>query len=252
MTLSRLALVLLPLALTACATTIFPGEVGVRSNFGRIEDQPYRPGIVSHSPIGVRFYRVPTRTRAIDMKHDVTSHRGTLLTVEAAVVYAAIAEKAPELIAQVGPDYERELLDPVFRWATQRVYAEGRARSRENLAELIRAHMNERLEPRGVLVEQVVLKRSSLRSNLVYREFQARMAEEQRAQQMVYELQRARQEAERVVIEAQGKADSHEILQDGLSPAVLQNEGIETFLKLIRSRNAHLIVTKGPTPLLID
>jgi prohibitin 1 len=250
----RAALVLLPLAvaLSACATTIFPGEVGVRSNFGRLEPSAYGPGIVSHSPIGVRWYRVPTRTRALDLAHDVTSHRGALLHVEASVVYATRAELASKLIAEIGPQFERELLDPVFRWATQRVYAEARARSRENLTELIRDHMNERLAPRGIVVEQVILRRSALTSDLVYRAFQQRMTEEQRSEQMKFVIDRERQESQRRVIEAQGQADAHAILSDGLTPAALQNEAITTFEKLVRSRNARLILTNGPTPLLID
>lgn len=248
----RTALALLPLVLAACATTILPGEVGVRSNFGRIEPEPYGPGIISHSPVGVRFYRVSTQTRALELQHDVTSRRGSRLTVEAAVVYAADAEQAPTLTAEIGPSYERDLLDPVFRWATQRAYSEGRAATPEDLAMQIRDHMNERIAPRGLRVEQVILERSALRSDIVYRAFEARVAEEQRAQQMAFEVDRARQEAERQVIEARGRADSHRILQDGLSPEVLQNESIEVFRKLVQSPNTTLILNDGSTPVVID
>lgn len=240
------------LALSACATTIYPGEVGVRSNFGRIDPQPYGPGVFSHSPVGVRFYRIDTRTQAIPMTHALTSHRGARIEVGASVVYSVRAEAAPALVAEIGTVYERELLDPVFRWATQQVYAEGRATSREQVGTMIRDAMNARLTPRGLVVERVILERSALASDAVYAAFQERMVAEQRAQQMKFDLDKARAEAERQVIQAQGQADAHAILQDGLTRAILANTAIDTFLRLVGSPNATLIVTDGPTPLLID
>ena len=240
------------LALAGCATTIYPGEVGVRSNFGRIDPQPYGPGVFTHSPVGVRFYRIDTRTQAIPMTHALTSRRGARIEVGASVVYSVRGEAAPALISEIGTVYERELLDPVFRWATQQVYAEGRATTRDEVGTLLRDAMNARLAPRGIVVDRVILERSALASDAVYAAFQERMVEEQRAQQMKFDLDKARSEAERVVIEAQGKADAHAILQDGLTRAILQSTAIDTFLGLVSSPNARLIVTDGPTPLLID
>lgn len=248
----RLLLLTVLTVLTGCATTIFPGEVGVRSNFGRIEPTPLAPGIIGHGPFGVRVYRVSTQTRAVDFTHELSSHNGTQLSVEASVLYATIPELAPQLIADIGPSYERELLDPVFRWATQKVYAEGRATSRGNRGELIAEHMNRKLEPRGLRIEVVILKRIALRSDVVYREFQARMAAEQQAQQMVHVLSREVQESERRVIEAQGLRDAYDILQDSLTPEVLSLRALETFEALAKGKNTQVIVTKGQTPLVID
>jgi prohibitin 1 len=243
---------LLSIVLSGCATTIYPGEVGVRSNFGQIDPVPIGPGIVGHGPFGVRFYRVPTRTRGLELSHAVTSHRGTQLVVDASVLYATIPDLAPQLIVQTGPDFERELIDPVFRWAVQRVYSEAYATSRQNVGELIRDHMNERLLPRGVAVETVILKRSALRSDVVYKEFQARMTEEQRVEQMKHVIDREIQESERRTIEAQGQRDAYDILADSLSPEILEMHAIEIFEVLAKGRNTQVIVTKGITPLVID
>lgn len=240
------------LALAGCATTIYPGEVGVRSNFGKIEDRAYTSGIVSHSPFGVRFYRVPIQTRATDFTHTVTSTRGTLLEVEATVVFAARADYAPSLIAQIGPAYERELLDPVFRWATQQVYAESLATSRDNVAERIEDLMNAKLNPRGIFVEDVILERSSLTSDVVYQAFQERMNEEQAADQMRFTLAEERQRSEQRVIEAQGQRDAYDILQGGLTPEVLRLEAIKTFEALATSPNTQVIITRGRTQLILE
>lgn len=240
------------LLLTACATTIYPGEVGVQSTFGKLATEPSYPGITSHGPFGVRFYRVPTRSRAVDLTHQVTSHRGTLIEVTASVVYSVDPTYAPSLIERIGPGYERELLDPTFRWSTQRIYALGRATSRTNIGERIRDQMVEKLTPYGIQIEEVVLQRSALRSDLVYRAFQERMRAEQQSEQMVYTLRQQTSEAERLVIEAEGQRDAYDILSEGLTHSILNDEAITTFQRLASSPNAKVIVGGGPPILRIE
>lgn len=237
------------LALAGCATTIYPGEVGVQSTFGRLSSEPAYPGIVGHGPFGVRFYRVPTRNKAVNLTHQLTSRRGILIEVGASVLYVVEPAYAPSLIADIGPDYEREMLDPVFRWAAQRVYAEGRATSRTNIGERIRDYMQQRLSPLGIEVSEVILERSALTSDVVYRAFQERMRAEQQSEQMVYTLRQQTSEAERMVIEAEGQRDAYDILSDGLKPSVLANEALNTFQGLASSRNTRVII--GGTPILL-
>jgi prohibitin 1 len=55
----------------------------------------------------------------------------------------------------------------------------------------------------------------------------------------------AAKEAERQIIEAQGKADANRILSASLTDKILQDKGIEATIKLSESPNSKVIVIGG-------
>jgi len=80
-----------------------------------------------------------------------------------------------------------------------------------------------------------------------------KIAAEQRAQQMVYVLQKERQEADRKRVEAQGIADYQHIISESLTDKQLQYEQIKAYKEMALSQNAKIIITgKGNTPVILD
>lgn len=72
-----------------------------------------------------------------------------------------------------------------------------------------------------------------------------KIASEQRAQQMVYVLQKEKQEAERKRVEAQGIADYNRIVSQSITDQVLQLKGIEATLELGKSQNSKMVIMNG-------
>jgi regulator of protease activity HflC (stomatin/prohibitin superfamily) len=68
---------------------------------------------------------------------------------------------------------------------------------------------------------------------------------------MAFVLERERLEAERRRIEAEGIRDAQRILEEGLSPAILQWRSIEAFERLGSSPNTTVVVTDGELPFLL-
>jgi regulator of protease activity HflC (stomatin/prohibitin superfamily) len=67
-------------------------------------------------------------------------------------------------------------------------------------------------------------------------------------------LEKAKQEAEKVRIEAEGKALANRILNASLTPNILREKGIEATLQLSESNNAKVIVigsTKDGLPIIL-
>ncbi|HAT65259.1 MAG TPA: peptidase, partial [Flavobacteriaceae bacterium] len=52
-------------------------------------------------------------------------------------------------------------------------------------------------------------------------------------------------EAEKVIIEAQGKADANRILSASLTDKILQDKGIDATLKLAESPNSKVVIVGG-------
>jgi prohibitin 1 len=240
---------------TGCATTILPGEVGVRRSFGKLHDAHRGEGMVVHSPIGVRYVRVPVRTQNLEVNLDLPSKEGVNVTSTVSVLFHAVPERAPDLIAQVGVDFEQTLVTPVFRSAAADVSARFLAKDmhsgeRSAIEAAIAERMNDTLAPRGIVVESVLLKSISLPPGL-YGAIEEKLAAEQRAARMEYVLIEESQEAERRRIEAEGIRDSQRILEEGLSPQILAWRSIEAFQALSQSTNAKVIVTDGELPFFV-
>jgi len=69
-----------------------------------------------------------------------------------------------------------------------------------------------------------------------------KLKQEQAALEYEFRLVTADKEAQRQIIEAQGKADANRILSASLTDKILQDKGVEATLKLAESPNAKVIV----------
>ena len=69
-----------------------------------------------------------------------------------------------------------------------------------------------------------------------------RVRQEQEALEYEFRIEKARQEAERQRIDAEGKATANHILSASLTDKILQEKGIEATIKLSESPNSKVIV----------
>jgi regulator of protease activity HflC (stomatin/prohibitin superfamily) len=250
-----LRFVALTLLLSACAT-VRPGEVAVKRSFGKLSQEARGPGLVVYGPIGTTYVRVPVRTMNLEVTLDLPSREGLNVRADVSILYRVQADQAPTLLEEVGAAFESELVLPVFRSSAADIAARYAAKDmhsgeRSGIEDAIRDRMEGILAQKGILVESVLLKSIQLPPGL-YAAVEEKLAAEQQAQRMQFVLERERQEAERRRIEAAGIRDAQKILEEGLTPAVLEWRGIEAFQQLATSPNAKVIVTNGTTPLLVD
>ena len=110
------------LALVGC-TTVRPGEVAVRRSFGKLAETHRGPGLVMHSPVGVRFVRVPVRTNNLEVSLSLPSQEGLNVGAVVSILYHVEAPKVPELLEGSGVGFEQALVMPVFRSAAADVTA---------------------------------------------------------------------------------------------------------------------------------
>ena len=69
-----------------------------------------------------------------------------------------------------------------------------------------------------------------------------KLKQEQESLEYEFRLVTAKKEAEKQIIEAQGKADANRILSASLNEKILQDKGIEATIKLSESPNSKVIV----------
>ncbi|MEM9457332.1 MAG: prohibitin family protein [Myxococcota bacterium] len=238
-----------------CAV-IQPGEVGVKSKWGRLDERIYQPGPVAINHISSRMIRIPTQTVNREVRLNLPSKEGLNVSAEISILYHINAERAPDVIRDVGLEYEEVLILSVFRSASADICARFFAKDmhsgkRAEIEEQIQKEMDALLAERGFIIEAVLLKSISLPPGL-YTAIEDKLEAEQEAQRMQFVLQREQREAERKKIEAEGVRDAQKVVADGLSDEIIQWRSLEVFERLASSPNAKVIVTDGSTPVLIE
>lgn len=241
--------------MVSCAT-IRPGEAAVKQRFGKLQPQIYEAGLVGYNPFITRLVRVPTQTVNLEVKLALPSQDGLNIASEISILYRILPEFAPSIISNIGMNYETTVVLSVFRSASADVCSRFLAKDmytakRAEIENAIKERMMELLASRGFEIEAVLLKSIVLPDGLASA-IEEKLEAEQSAQRMEFELQRERMEAQRKTIEAEGIRDAQLIIEQGLSPRVVEWRSIEVFERLATSPNAKIIITDGESPLMID
>lgn len=242
--------------LVSSCVTIRPGQVGLKQRFGQLQPVTYPPGLVGYNPFFTEVVIVPTRTVNLEVKLNLPSEDGLNVASEISILYRIKPEMAGSVIETIGTNYEQVVILSVFRSAAADVCSRFLAKdmytaSRAVIESEIMAQMAQVLGPRGFEIEAVLLKSIQLPAGLS-RAIEQKLEAEQLAQQMEFELQRERMEAQRRTIEAEGIRDAQQIISAGLTPQVISWQSIEAFRQLATSPGTKVIITDGKAPFLVD
>ena len=238
---------------TSCVRT---GHVGVVSVFGRVTGQTLGEGIHIVNPVA-NVTELSIKTQEIKEKAAVPSKEGLIMGLEASILYHLDPAQAATVYQQVGPTFAEVLLIPTFRSAIRAITAGNTAASlysdgREGIAQQILEDVRRQVAPRGIIVENVLLRDLQLPESLKHA-IEAKQQAQQEAQRMEFVLQREKQEAERKRVEAAGIKDFQDIVSQGISEKLLEWKGIEATMELVKSQNSKVIIvgnSKNGLPLL--
>ena len=97
------------------------------------------------------------------------------------------------------------------------------------------------MEDQHVQINDVLVRDVTL-PNTIKQAIERKLSQEQMALEYEFKLESARKEAEKVRIDAKGKADANRILNSSLTTNILRDKGIEATTKLSESPNAKVIV----------
>ncbi len=235
---------------TACVV-IEDGEVGVSKSFGKIADEPKGQGIIIQIPVvrTVETWNVKLQTKTETAQ--VPSSEGLIVGLDTTLQFQVIPEQAPTIRKTIGWDYMNNLILPVFRSAlrdvvagfpVKRIYAQ---QGRMEITEKIKDVLKEKLEPRGFIVVDVLLRDVKLPARFK-ESIEAKLTAEQRVQQKQFELEQAVKDAEIEVARARGAAEAQKIVRTTLSDSYLQYLWIKT---LNQNPNVIYVASEANLPL---
>lgn len=245
----------------SCVAQVGAGEAGVQVLFGSVQDGVLKSGLNFVNPL-VSVEKMDIKTQAYTMSsiHDegqqqgddaisTLSSDGLTLKLDVTVWYRLNENDAPQVYRTIGTDYIEKIVRPAVRTAIRDVSVGYSATDiysikREDFVRDVTKNLEGAFTGRGIVLERVLLRNVELPEK-VRAAIDEKIAAEQKAQQMVYVLQKEKQEAERKRVEAQGIADYNKIVSQSINDQVLQLKGIEATLELAKSQNSKMVIMNG-------
>ncbi len=244
-----IAAIVLIILLAKSAVTIQSGQAGVLY-------KTFDGGVVTNEPaLGEGFHIIApwnkvfiyeVRQQEILDKMSVLSSNGLDIKLEASVWFQPTYESLGKLHQEKGEMYKDRILLPairsaarsvVGRYTPEQLYSSKRdVIQQEIFIETQKIVKDQYIQLNEVLVRDVTLPPT------IKDAIERKLKQEQESLEYEFLLVTASKEAEKVIIEAQGKADANRILNTSLTEKILQDKGIEATVKLSESNNSKVVI----------
>jgi regulator of protease activity HflC (stomatin/prohibitin superfamily) len=254
---------------TSCIKQVDAGEIGVKSLFGKVQDDVLYSGLNVVNPL-IQVDKMDVKTQnytmsAVHNEGDVAGDDairaltadGLEVVIDLTVLYRVMAAEAPKIVKETGLDYKEKIVRPITRTkirdnAVYYTAVDLYSTKRDEFQARIFKSIDESFKQRGLVLEQLLVRNISLPA-MVKTSIEEKIKAEQDAQKMEYVLQKEKQEAERKRVEAQGIADYQRIMSSGLTDKQLQYEQIQVMKGLVTSPNSKVIIMGGgKTPVILS
>lgn len=189
------------------------------------------------------------RQQEVFEKMAVLSSNGLEISIDLSLWHQPFLDKLPLLHKEKGRHYEERVIRPAMRSAArsvigrytpEQIYSTKRDAVQDEIAEETKRILKTQfIRLNEVLVRDITLPLT------IKTAIENKLRQEQEALEYEFKLKKANKEAQKIRIEAQGKADANRILSASLTDKILQEKGIEATLKLSESPNAKIIVVGG-------
>jgi regulator of protease activity HflC (stomatin/prohibitin superfamily) len=216
---------------TGCFVTVGPGQRGVLMTWGAVQPGVLDPGLhlkiplaqsVAKMDVQVQNSQAAETAASLDLQ-DVTTTVATnwhILPPDAEWVYQHIGNEAALVDKIIKPAISNSV-----KAVTALYNAEDLITRRERVRGEIEAQITAELKPYRLVVDSVNITDFHFSSQFAQAIEQKQVAQ-QRAQQAQYELQQAKVVAEQKVVEAQAQAEAQKLLQQTITPEIIQQQAV--------------------------
>lgn len=241
--------IFLVIGIAKSAVTIGSGEAGVLyKTFGGgvvTDEPPLGEGFHIVAPWN-KVYIYEVRRQELFEKMKVLSSNGLDIQLDASAWYQPKYNELGKLHQEIGENYLNRIILPtirsaarsvVGRYTPEQLYSSKRDAIQAEIFEETKKIVDEQyIELDEVLVRDVTLPPT------IKEAIERKLKQEQESLEYEFRLVTAQKEAERQIIEAEGKAEANKILSASLTDKILQDKGIEATMKLAESTNSKVIV----------
>ena len=249
----------LPIILLAFVLIIFVSKSSINIGYGEagVLFKTFGGGVVTDkAPLSEGFHIIAPWNKVyiynvkqqefFEGNMQVLSSNGLEISLDVSVLYQPVYNELGLLHKTKGENYVNIVLIPqirafarsvVGRYTPEQLYST----KRDAIQNEIYEETKKKVEPQHVQINSVLVRDVTLPPS-IKEAIQRKLTQEQEALEYEFRLEKAKQEAEKVRIEAEGKALANRILNASLTTNILLEKGIEATLQLSESTNAKVIV----------
>jgi len=246
---------------TASFKVVDPGQVGVQTLFGKVQNDVLESGPHIVNPlVDITTFTIQTQNYTMSAKSNegqvegddairVLSSDGLEVTIDLSILYKVTPSRAPYILQNIGQDYQDKIVRPITRTAIRDNAVNYQAvdlysSKREEFQFKINKTISDNFIKNGLEVQQILVRNITLPES-VRQSIESKIQAEQDAQKMQFVLQKERQEADRKRVEAQGIADYQKIISTGLTQQQLEYQSILAQKEIALSPNTKIIIMGG-------
>ena len=232
--------------------TVDDGQAGVRADFGKIQDQPLGTGWHFYLPLFSWIEIWDVKTQEIKETAAVPSSEGLISTLDISVLYNVPKANVVAVRTNIGVNYVGKIIEPYIRESIRNVASgyEVKAlfqdKGRKEISQKMLEFLQNKLEPRGIVVQDVLLRDVQLPRPFA-ESIQMKLRTEQEALQKEFELQKAKKDAEIEVARAGGIAQSNKIISESLDEKYLRYLWI---IGIQKNNSVIYVATEGNIPIM--
>jgi regulator of protease activity HflC (stomatin/prohibitin superfamily) len=240
--------VLLTLFGSSMFLTIDPGEKGIlfkRFGGGLEKDIVYGQGFHVIAPWNDMFV-YDVKIHETFEKMEVLSKNGLSIKIDLSFRYMPVQEKIGYLHDEIGRDYLERIIKPEIRSVTREVIGnylpeELYSTKREAIEDEIEVLTRVKVEAKYLTLDAILIRDVTLPLTL-RNGIEKKLVQEQESLEYEFKIDKARKEAERKEIEANGIAKFQQIVNRTITPQLLKWKGVEATQEIAKSSNAKVIV----------
>ena len=179
-------------------------------------------------------------------KMEVLSKNGLSIKIDLSFRYNPVEEKIGYLHDQIGRDYVERIIKPEIRSVTREVIGnylpeELYSTKREAIEDEIEALTRAKVEAKYLTLDAILIRDVTLPQTL-RNGIEKKLVQEQESLEYEFKIDKARKEAQRKEIEANGIAKFQQIVNRTITPQLLKWKGVEATQEISKSPNSKVIV----------
>ncbi|MBM9548098.1 prohibitin family protein [Leptospira sp. 201903074] len=226
----------------SCISIISPGEVGLmwRPYSTGLSQKPLESRVQTYMPWN-SVYVYSIQWMSHQEKVEVLTRDDLTITVSAAIIIRPIQNEIYELEMEIGRDYYEKVVKPQFRTAIRNILSAYNmvsiSKETPNVSAQIKKSLAEKLKDKHVEIDDVIIDDVEY-SPSILKAIESKLTKQQEQEQMKFEINIAKRDAEIQQISAEGKAKAalieadaqakaQRMISESLTPRYIQLKAVE-------------------------
>ncbi|TGL86703.1 prohibitin family protein [Leptospira congkakensis] len=227
---------------TSCLSIISPGEVGLmwRPYSTGLSQKPLESRVQTYMPWN-SVYVYSVQWSSYQEKVEVLTRDDLTITVSAAIIIRPIQNEIYELEMEIGRGYYEKVVKPQFRTAIRNILSAYNmvsiSKETPNVSAQIKKSLSEKLKDKHVEIDDVIIDDVEY-SPSILKAIESKLTKQQEQEQMKFEINIAKRDAEiqqisadgkakAVLIEAEAQAKAQRMISESLTQKYIQLKAME-------------------------